>query len=112
MDQITITGLSVVTQIGAHQWEQQIKQRLLIDINIPTHFESISDSLAEALDYDKLCTLATEYVEQHSFQLIETVANQLASFLKNEFKLNALTVTVHKPQAIKNAQSISVTATR
>ena len=112
MDNIFIKGLNVVTRIGAHNWEQQIKQRLLIDISIPFNFADCGDDLAKTLDYDHLCTATTEYLEQQSFQLIESVANNLALFIKKEFNLKEVTLTVHKPQAIKNAQSISVTATR
>lgn len=112
MDNLVIKGLSIITRIGANKWEQQVKQRLLLDISIPVDFADCNDDLAQTLDYDKLCTSATEYLEQQSFQLIESVVNELAIFLKNEFKLKEVTITVHKPQAIKNAQSISVTATR
>lgn len=112
MDTLFIKGLSVITRIGANNWEQQIMQRLLLDISIPVNFADCEDTLAKTLDYDKLCNSATQYLEQQSFQLIESVVNNLALFIKNEFKLNEVTITVHKPQAIKNAQSIAVTATR
>ena len=112
MDNLFIKGLTVVTQIGVNNWEQQVKQRLLLDISIPVDFADCQDMLVRTLDYDKLCRSATQYLEQQSFQLIESVANNLALFIKNEFKLNEITITVHKPQAIKSAQSISVTATR
>lgn len=112
MDTLFIKGLNVITRIGANDWEQQIMQRLLLDISIPVDFADCEDKLERTLDYDKLCTAATQWLEQQSFQLIESVANNLALFIKNEFKLDGITITVHKPQAIKNAQSISVTATR
>ena len=112
MDNLFIKGLQVTTRIGAHDWEQRISQRLLLDISIPLEFIDCNDELNRTIDYDKLCTAVTTYMEQHSFQLIESVVNQLAQFLKSEFHLQTMTITVYKPQAIKNAQSISVTATR
>ena len=112
MDTLVIKGLNVITTIGANTWEKQIMQRLLLDISIPVDFADCGDQLERTLDYDKLCTATTRYLEQQSFQLIESVANHLALFLKNEFKLREISITVHKPQAIKNAQSISVSATR
>lgn len=112
MDKLLITGLRVTTQIGAHIWEKQIKQRLLIDLCIPMDFADCNDQLSATLDYDKLCQLITLEMEQQSFQLIESVANHLATLIKKEFQVKELTITVHKPQAIANAQSISVTATR
>lgn len=112
MDNLFIKGLSVITQIGANDWEKQVKQRLLIDISIAIDFNDCNDDLSRTLDYDKLCSTITKNLEQQSFKLIESVANHLALLIKNEFNINEVTITVHKPQAIKNAQSVSVTAVR
>ena len=46
MDTIFIKGLSITTRIGAHEWEQQIQQRLLIDLSIPVDFKGINDELS------------------------------------------------------------------
>ena len=112
MDILCIKGLNVITRIGVHDWEQSISQKLLIDFAIPVDFLACEDLLERTVDYDALCPKATQYMEKQSFQLIESVANHLAQFIKSEFNLREITVTVHKPQAVKNAQSISVTATR
>ena len=112
MDTIFIKGLSITTRIGAHEWEQQIQQRLLIDLSIPVDFQGINDELCNTLDYATLCSTITTYLENQSFKLIETVANQLAIFIKETFNIAAITITVHKPQAVKNAQSISVVSIR
>ena len=112
MDTLLIKGLSVVTRIGVNPWEQQVMQRVLLDILIPVDFADCEDSLLCTLDYDTLCTATTQYLETQSFHLIESIANNLALFLKTKFKLKNISITVHKPQAIKNAQSISVTANR
>ncbi|KTD43739.1 dihydroneopterin aldolase [Legionella quateirensis] len=112
MDYLKISALNVATQIGVHDWEQRIKQQLLIDITIPSDFTGCEDNLTNTLDYDALCQLVTQYVESNSFQLIETVANQVSELIKNEFKLTAVTVAVSKPHAVKNAGTIQVTVTR
>ncbi|MBL7479489.1 dihydroneopterin aldolase [Legionella bononiensis] len=112
MDYLKISALNVATQIGVHAWEQRIKQQLLIDITIPSDFTSCEDNLTNTLDYDALCRLVTQYVESNSFQLIETVANQVSELIKREFHLTAITVAVSKPHAVKNAGTIQVTVTR
>ena len=112
MDQLTISGLSVLTKIGVHQWEQAIQQKLLIDIIIPINVSECQDDLAHTIDYDKLCQKITAFVESNHFSLIETVAERIAQLIKNEFKVNALTIQVAKPHAIKNAANVAITVNR
>ena len=112
MDYLKISALSVATQIGVYAWEQRIKQQLLIDITIPSDFTCCEDNLTNTLDYDALCQFVTQYVESNSFQLIETVANQVSELIKKEFNLTAVTVAISKPHAVKNAGTIQVTVNR
>ncbi|KTD21343.1 dihydroneopterin aldolase [Legionella londiniensis] len=112
MDKIEITGLAVNTRIGTHAWEQRILQRLLIDISIPCNLESCHDDLANTLDYSAICSKITEYVEHNSFKLIETVAENVATLIKEEFQVTQLGIQVSKPDAVRNAANISVQINR
>lgn len=112
MDILNIKALSIMTKIGVHAWEQRINQQILIDISIHSDFSICQDNLANTIDYDVLCRTVTEFVESKSFQLIETVADEVARLIKQEFKVSQLTVAVSKPHAIKNAGSIQVVVSR
>ncbi|CDZ77688.1 Dihydroneopterin aldolase [Legionella massiliensis] len=112
LDSLHIKGLAVETHIGVHAWEQQILQRLLIDITIPADFSACEDELSKTIDYDRLCQLVTAYIETNSFQLIETVADKIANLIKTEFKIQQVSISVSKPHAIKNAANIQVNVTR
>ncbi len=112
MDNLHIRGLTVATHIGVHAWEQQILQRLSLDITIPADFSACEDKLDKTTDYDKLCQRITHYVETNAFQLIETVADNVARLIKQEFNIEQVTVAVSKPYAIKNAADIRITVTR
>lgn len=112
MDVLSIKALSVATRIGVHAWEQKINQQLLIDITIPTDFSTCQDNLANTIDYDALCQTVTLFVESQSFQLIESVAEEVARLIQQEFKVSQITVAVSKPHAVKNAGTIQVIVTR
>lgn len=111
-DSLRITALSVATQIGIHAWEQRITQKLLLDITIPVDLSTCNNELANTVDYEALCQLVTTFVESNAFTLIETVAEQVAQLVKDAFNVSALTVSVSKPHAIKNAGNICVTVNR
>ncbi|MGL5742774.1 MAG: dihydroneopterin aldolase [Legionella sp.] len=112
MDTINIKALNISTKIGVYAWEQRIKQQLLIDISIETDFSSCNEDLTKTIDYAALCERVTQFVESKSFQLIETVANEVASLIQKQFKVNQITVGVSKPHAVKNAENIQMIARR
>lgn len=112
VDTLHIKGLKANTRIGVYTWEQHIDQQLLIDISIDTDLSSCEEDLSKTIDYAALCETVTQFVESNSFQLIETVANQVAQFVQGNFKVTQLTVGVSKPHAIKNADNIQVVVRR
>lgn len=112
MDNLEILGLTVATKVGVYTWEKRIIQRLSLDIFIPADFTHCMDDINKTIDYAKLAESVTTFIESHSFNLIETIAENVAQLIKKEFKLNQVTVRVSKPHAIKNASDVRVSITR
>lgn len=112
IDTLHISALSMSTHIGVHAWEQQILQKILLDIRIPLDLSQCNNELRNTIDYDALCQAVTSFVESNAFTLIETVAEQVAQLIKDTFSINQVTVSVSKPHAIKNAGNICVTVIR
>ncbi|TAL60644.1 MAG: dihydroneopterin aldolase [Legionella sp.] len=112
MDTLNITALQVNTYIGVYAWEQRIKQKLLLDISIVSDFSACQDNITNTVDYAALCQSVCEYVESKSFQLIETVANEVATWVQTQFTIKQITVSVSKPHAVKNAGNIQVIVRR
>lgn len=112
MDTLSITGLLVHTRIGTYAWEQHINQRLLLDLVLPVDCRDCADDLTKTLNYETLCQDVKTLVESRSFQLIETVANEVAVFICETYKVAPVTVSVSKPDAIKQAKNVQITVTR
>lgn len=88
-------------------------QPLLLDLVIPLDLQSCHDTLANTLDYADICASITDLVESKSFTLIETVAEEVAVFVKTKYPLvSTLKISVSKPKAVKNAGNITVTLER
>ena len=111
-DQLIIASLSLLTRIGVYDWEQRIDQTLILDLTLPLTCENTEDTLNNTVDYQALCHSVTEFVQSRAFALIETVAVQVAGLIKTQFGVSSVTVSVKKPQAIKNAAYAQVTVTR
>lgn len=112
MDTILIQGLAVSTRIGVHRWEQQIDQRLVLNIEISQDLSICDDSLEKTIDYAALCERVTAFISSQSFKLIETVAEKTAQLLKDEFAVAQVCVTVNKGRVIANVENVAVRVVR
>lgn len=112
MDMLQIKALSANTHIGVHAWEQRILQQVLLDIDLHLDLTTCKNELTNTIDYDQLCQRVTVFIESNAFTLIETMAEQVAQLIKEEFHIDKLSVRVSKPHAIKNADNVCVTVNR
>ena len=110
MDRLEITGLRVSAVIGVRAWERQLRQPLLIDLSLAIDATSAaaSDAIDDALDYGAVARRVTELTQNSSFQLIETLAETIASTVLDEFTPASITVKISKPGAVPQAQGVSI----
>lgn len=87
-------------------------QPLLFDLSIPIDVSRYQDNIANALDYAVLCHSITDFVSQRSFQLLETVAEQVLNLLQEKFAIPHLTLSVSKPHAVPNAGPVQISLQR
>lgn len=112
LDWVCIHELRVQTRIGVYEWEQRIDQTLLIDITCLVNLTVPVVELSQTVDYEAMSMQVTTLVSGQSFQLIETVAQQVATLVLEQFQVKRVKVTVSKPQAVQNAQRVSVSIER
>ncbi len=114
MDRIFIRGLQSRAVIGVHPWEREIRQRLLLDLELwwDCRPAAASDSLAQTCDYAAVAERIQAFVQQSQFQLIETLAEECAKLLLNEFALPKVRVTLHKPDALAAVTDLGITIER
>ncbi len=116
MDCIRLTGIDVYAYHGVLPAERELGQRFVIDVELwgDVGAAAASDSLRDALDYTAVHERIVNLTASERFTLLETLAERIARALLLEFPLEAVTVTVHKPNPpIRNfLGSVSVTVDR
>jgi len=110
MDKVLIKGLRIQTTIGFYQWEKEIKQTLVMDLAMGwnTAAAAENDELAKTLDYAEISTEIEKFANQNPVDLIETLAERLASFLMNQYAIPWLKLTINKPGAVHNTETVGV----
>jgi 7,8-dihydroneopterin aldolase/epimerase/oxygenase len=109
-DTVSIRGLSVSAVIGAYDWERQVEQTLVfnLDLAADVHKAAVSDDLADAINYAAVTETISAVVRDGKFQLIETAAERVAERLMAEYGISWLRLEVVKPRP---AQGFSAAVT-
>lgn len=109
-DLVLIEGLAVETVIGVYDWEREVTQQLLIDLEMAwdNTAPAASDDVALALDYAAVSEQVHRYLQEACPQLLETAAEGLAACLQTEFGISWLRLTIRKPGAVPEARAVGV----
>jgi dihydroneopterin aldolase len=109
-DRIFLRGLTAECIIGFIDWERRIKQTVVVDLELPVDCgrASISDDVADTIDYKAVAKRALAFIEASEFKLVESLAHRLALLLLEEFGLEWVRISLNKPGAIRNSRDVGV----
>jgi len=110
MDVVFIKQLEVISTIGVYDWEKSVQQKLYFDLEMAfdNRPAAAADEIDLALNYFSVSERVTEFARQNQFELIETMAEQVAALIMHEFNVPWIRLTLHKPGALPKAQSLGV----
>lgn len=110
MDIVYIRELRAATVIGVYDWERSVRQILVLDLELAADNRraAASDEIGDALDYAALSARVLAYIEESEFQLIETLAEQVAALVMAEFGVPWLRLRLAKPGAVAQARDVGV----
>lgn len=113
-DRIFLRGLTAECIIGFIEWERRVKQTVVVDLELPVDCRraSVSDDVADTVDYKRVAKRVLAYIEASEFKLVETLAHRLAMLLLEEFALEWVRLSVNKPGAIRNSRDVGVVIER
>ncbi|MEI8632546.1 dihydroneopterin aldolase [Vibrio sp. PP-XX7] len=99
MDKAFTEQLNVITTIGVYDWEQEIKQKLVFDIEMA--FDNTiavkSDNIQDTLDYAQVSEAVIDHVETGQFLLVERVAEEVAALIMSRFSVSGWKIRLTKP---------------
>ena len=110
MDKIFIHALKTETIVGIFDWERQVKQTVVMDIEFSADIAkaALSDSIDDTLNYKGVAKRVLALVEESSFHLVETLAEHVAMLILEEFGVSCVSITLSKPGAIRGSRDVGV----
>lgn len=110
MDRVYLERLRVEAVIGIHAWEREVRQPLVLDIELATDARAVAaaDDVTAAVDYSAVAERVTAFLQAEQFRLLETLAQATAGMLMQEFGVPWLRLRVGKPGAVNAAEEVGV----
>ncbi len=110
MDTIFISELKVKTKLGVPEWERMVPQTIILDIEIGYELSKSckSDAITDTIDYGQVVARIRETLTEHSFQLVEALAEHVCQLILKEFKAESVKIKVAKPGILAGLKALGV----
>ncbi|MCU7904664.1 MAG: dihydroneopterin aldolase [Candidatus Thiodiazotropha sp. (ex Epidulcina cf. delphinae)] len=110
MDIVFIRDLRIDTVIGIYDWEREIRQTVVLDLEMGADIAKAaeSDAIQDTLDYKAVAKRLIEFVRESEFQLVETLAERCAEIVLREFSVPWVRMTLNKVGAVSAARDVGV----
>ena len=98
MDKIILRGIRFHGHHGVPEAERQVGGHYEVDATLgcPLAKPGRTDDLADTIDYAEVVTRIIEIGTQQSFQLIEALAEKIATVILEQFAVDTVHLTVKK----------------
>jgi len=110
MDIVYVRDLKLDARIGIYEWEKRILQKIRIDLEMgwDNRIPAASDAINDTLNYKTAAKLVTQLVEGTHYELVERLAETIATTLMRELNVPWIQVTVGKPGAVRGSSEVGV----
>jgi len=110
MDKIFLSALTVECIVGIWEWERRVKQTVIIDLEMAADIRraAASDHIDDTIDYKKVAKRLLAFVGESQFNLVETLAEQIARVVVTEFGVSWVKVRLNKQGAIRGARDVGI----
>jgi len=110
VDIIFLYGLEANCVVGVWEWEKQITQKIIVDLEVLADIEksAASDELKDTLNYKSMAEKVIEMLETTHYQLIETMAEEVAKLILKDYSTTWVKVRINKGGAVKHVKNVGV----
>lgn len=114
MDIVYIRDLRVDTIIGIYDWERQVRQTISLDLEMASDIRRAArtDDIQYALNYKAVSKRLIAYLEERDAQLVESLAEEVAAIVREEFGVPWVRLRLSKPGALRGAHDVGLVIER
>ena len=98
--EVELRGLSIYTHHGVTDAEQEVGQRLELDVSfdVPDCDAVLTDRIEDTIDYAEVCDIVALAATERSYRTLERVAHVIGERLAERFGCEHVRVRAAKPE--------------
>ena len=98
--EVELRGLSIYTHHGVSDAEQEVGQRLVIDVgfDVPDCDAVLTDRLEDTIDYAEVADIVALAATERSYRTLERLGHVIAERLMERFGCDSVRVRAAKPE--------------
>lgn len=107
---VFVEGLELMGSIGVYEHEHRDRQLIVVSLflDVIDTYDGTSDRLTDVYDYDVAITAIRDTVEAGHFNLIETLAEAIATAVLADRRALTARVRIEKPAVLTACRSIGI----
>jgi dihydroneopterin aldolase len=97
---VEVSGLSLYTHHGVTKAEQEIGQRLVVDLRMEVGEvdATVTDQVEDTVDYGEVCSTVALVAQSRSFKTLERLCAAIADRIISDFDAERVMVRCAKPE--------------
>lgn len=105
-----VRDLEIVASVGVLEREKRYEQRIVVsaELQVRDDYDGVSDRLADVLDYSKVVDGIVRLVQGEHVNLIETLAERIASACLADRRVESVRVRIEKPDVMEQCRSVGI----
>lgn len=113
-DLICLRGIRASAVIGVRNWERQVRQTVLFDLELAADISrgARSDDIADTVDYERVSKELIRFAEGSNFRLLESLVEESAALVLQRFPVSWLRLRACKLWALSQVREVSIVIVR
>jgi dihydroneopterin aldolase len=107
---VFVRELELIALVGVLKHEIRYEQRILVSVELAVRddYDGKSDRLADVVDYSKVAEGVSALVQGEHVNLIETLAERIATRCLSDNRVQSVRVRIEKPDALPSCKSVGI----
>ncbi len=113
-DKLIVEGLRLNATVGVNRWEKAAPQIVAVDLEIAVDAAAAAaaDRISATVDYKRVTRDIAAVASARPFELVETLAEEIAALILGDHGASRVKVAVRKPWALRHVRDVGVVIER
>lgn len=107
---VFVRGLELIGSVGVYEHEHRYEQRVVVSLELEVRddYDGTSDEISRVYDYDLAIRAVKDSLASGHFNLIETLAERIATACLSDRRVFMARVRIEKPDVLPSCAGVGI----